>query len=196
MHSKPTRIKKVHPLWHLQMGRDEMECALQDNSIPKTAVEGFRREIYRRGYQREGLSAGQISSKKKAQTHTSYKTGRDSPSRHWRTEECVRACVCVMKHFTPTEALKLMDLWGRRIDPWCSAAWSCADRTQKLTAWAERSPVPSKSLGWRSLHSHWHRRNLYRWTNRSPESVSENAGMNRKTHVIIKNTAGIWSGRM
>lgn len=131
----------------------------------ETAVEGLMRE-----YQTEDQSAGKISSKKK-ERQEAKKTKKDSwvqdlqGDTDWGARNVER--------FTPTEALKSMGLWGRRIDPWWLNAWSCAGHTRKSTAWAAQSAAPSKALGWRSLHSRWRRRNLYRWPNRSPESASQ-----------------------
>lgn len=75
--SKST-FEKVHPFWHLQMWSDETECSSQRNKIPKTAVEGLRKENYRREYQRWGQSAEKNTFKEKG-TYKSYETRRDSP---------------------------------------------------------------------------------------------------------------------
>lgn len=125
------------------------------------------KEICEEEYQRKTLSALQISSNKETKAQKVLPDPR-STRRHWKFEECVHSH---WENFTPSEALKSLDLWGHQIDPWWLGLWSCAAHTQESRAGPEWSQAPSKSLGWRRLHSHWHRRNLFCYSNWSLESV-------------------------
>lgn len=143
---------KEATIWHLETRSNERYCSSKGNNMPETAVEGLRKSM-------EGRSEHQraICWKNTFTEKGTYKIFPGSTA---------------LESFTLTVGQKSMGLWGHQTDPWCLSAWSCADRTQISTAAAARSPGPSKSPGWRSLRSHWRRRNLSRWPNQSPESVS------------------------
>lgn len=96
-----------------------MECALQDNSIPKTAGEGFRkRKQQERTSERSSICWTRIF-KEKGPNVQQQQDKRDSPESTIYLEAQKDLGVCISECFTLTEALKLMDLWGRRIDPSC-----------------------------------------------------------------------------
>lgn len=93
-----------------------MECALQGKGIPKMAAEGFRRRKQQdRTSERKSVCRTSIF-KEKGPNAQQRQDKRDSP-KSTIDSEAQKECVCVSEHFTPTEALKLMDLWGRQIDP-------------------------------------------------------------------------------